>query len=71
MDSLSPRKRPPLAEQSTTTFGDFLKQKCTGCTAWAFFGERELIKSVGLKTARKIPLRAGGLDGRLVRYDVW
>ena len=25
MDSLSPRKRPPLAKRSTTTFGDFLK----------------------------------------------
>lgn len=51
--------------------GDFLKQKCRGCTAWVYFGERELIKSLGLKSARKIPLRTGGLDGRLVRYDLW
>lgn len=52
-------------------FGDFLKQKCSGSTAWLYFGDRELIKSVGLKPARKIPLRAGGLDGRLARYDLW
>ncbi len=52
-------------------FGDFLKQKCRGSSAWLFFGDRELIKSVGLKAARKIPLRAGGLDGRLVKYEMW
>jgi putative N6-adenine-specific DNA methylase len=51
--------------------GDFLKQKCSGSTAWLFFGERELLKSVGLRSSRKIPLRAGGLDGRLVKYDLW
>ena len=51
--------------------GDFLKQRCRGSSAWLFFGERELIKAVGLKTAKKIPLRTGGLDGRLVKYELW
>ena len=52
-------------------FGDFLKQKCTGCRAWIYFGDPELIKSVGLKTRQRIPLRNGGLDGRLVSYDLF
>lgn len=52
-------------------FGDFLKQKCQGSTAWVYFGQRELMKSVGLRTAAKIPLRTGGLDGRLAKYELW
>lgn len=52
-------------------FGDFLKQKCRGSTAWVYFGQRELMKSVGLRTAAKIPLRTGGLDGRLAKYELW
>ena len=52
-------------------FGDFLKRKCAGCEAWVYFGDPELIKSVGLKTARKFPLRNGGLDGRLVKFALY
>ena len=52
-------------------FGDFLKQKCTGSDAYIYFGDRELVKSFGLKTAFKMPLRNGGLDGRLVKYELY
>lgn len=52
-------------------FGDFLKRKCAGCEAWVYFGDPELIKSVGLKSARKFPLRNGGLDGRLVKFELY
>jgi putative N6-adenine-specific DNA methylase len=52
-------------------FGDFLKQRCTGSTAFVYFGKRELLKSVGLRTAWKRPLANGGLDGRLARYDLY
>ncbi|MBN2415711.1 class I SAM-dependent RNA methyltransferase [bacterium] len=52
-------------------FGDFLKQKCAGSTAYVYFGDREQIKRVGLKTAFKQPLRSGGLDGRLCRFDMY
>ncbi len=52
-------------------FGDFLKQKCEGCQAFVYFGDRELIKSVGLKASMKMPLRNGGLDGRLVWYELY
>jgi putative N6-adenine-specific DNA methylase len=52
-------------------FGDFLKQRCHGSTAFIYFGEREFIKNIGLKTSWKIPLSSGGLDGRLVKYELY
>lgn len=51
--------------------GDFLKQRCRGSTAFIYFGNRELISRVGLRTSWKIPLSAGGLDGRLVKYELY
>jgi putative N6-adenine-specific DNA methylase len=51
--------------------GDFLKKECRGSTAFIYFGDREFIKHLGLKPSRKIPLHAGGLDGRLVKYDLY
>jgi putative N6-adenine-specific DNA methylase len=59
------------AQALLSQLGDFLKQRCRGSTAWLYFGDRELVKSVGLRPARRIPLRAGGLDGRLVAYELW
>ncbi|RJQ58926.1 MAG: hypothetical protein C4530_09890 [Desulfobacteraceae bacterium] len=52
-------------------FGDFMKQKCKGSTAYIFFGEREHIKKIGLKASWKKPIRTGGLDGRLVKYEIY
>jgi putative N6-adenine-specific DNA methylase len=52
-------------------FGDFLKQRCKGSTAYIYFGNRELIKKVGLRSAFKIPLKNGPLDGRLVKYELY
>ena len=51
--------------------GDFLKQKCKGSAAYIYFGEREFIKKIGLKPAWKKPLKTGGLDGRLVKYEMF
>ncbi|MCF7973131.1 MAG: class I SAM-dependent RNA methyltransferase [Phycisphaerae bacterium] len=51
--------------------GDFLKQKCTGSSAYLYFGDRQWIKSIGLKTTWKRPLASGGLDGRLVKLDLY
>jgi len=53
------------------SFGDFLKQKCSGSTAYVYFGNRELIKRIGLRTTFKKPLQSGGLDGRLCRFDMY
>ncbi|GBC62153.1 RNA methyltransferase [Desulfonema ishimotonii] len=52
-------------------FGDFLKQRCTGSEAYLYFGDREMIKKIGLRPAWKRPLRSGGLDGRLVKYELY
>ena len=51
--------------------GDFLKQHCKGSDAYLYFGNRELIKSIGLKPTWKKILISGGLDGRLVKYSVY
>lgn len=52
-------------------FGDFLKQRCNGSEAYLYFGNRELIKSIGLKPDWKKVLISGGLDGRLVKYSLY
>jgi putative N6-adenine-specific DNA methylase len=51
--------------------GDFLKQKCKGSAAFVYFGEREYIKKIGLKASWKKPIKAGGLDGRLVKFEMY
>jgi putative N6-adenine-specific DNA methylase len=52
-------------------FGDFLKQRCRGSEAYVYLGKRELVKQVGLRTSWKKPLKTGGLDGRLVKYELY
>lgn len=51
--------------------GDFLKQQCKGSTAYLYFGKKELVKKVGLKASWKKPLKHGGLDGVLVKYEMY
>ena len=53
------------------TLGDFLKQRSQGSTAFVYFGEREHIKHLGLKSSLKLPLANADLDGRLVKYDLY
>jgi len=52
-------------------FGDFLKQHCCGSTAYIYFGDRKYIKNIGLKSTWKEALSTGGLDGRLVKYELY
>lgn len=52
-------------------FGDFLKKHCQGSAAYVYFGDRGLIKSVGLHPSWKRPLKNGPLDGRLVKYELY
>jgi len=52
-------------------FGDFLKQKCTGCSAFIYYGDTTLVKKLGLKPEWKHPLRSGGLDGMLCKYELY
>ncbi len=51
--------------------GDFFKRRCTGSTAYVFFGDRKYLKSIGLRPAWRKPLSAGGLDARLARFDLY
>ena len=52
-------------------FGDFLKQKCTGCSAFIYYGDKSLMKKLGLKPEWKRELRAGGLDGMRCKYELY
>jgi putative N6-adenine-specific DNA methylase len=51
--------------------GDFLKQRCKNASAYLYCGNRNLISSIGLKPSWKKPLMSGGLDGRLVKYEIY
>ncbi len=51
--------------------GDFLKQRCKGSTAYLYFGDRAWIKRIGLRTSWKKPLSSGGLDGRLIKLELF
>lgn len=51
--------------------GDFFKQKCRDSSAFIYFGDRKYIKHIGLKPSWKKPLNNGGLDGRLVKYELY
>jgi len=64
------QSKEPIAE-FYRRLGDFLKQRCNGSTAYLYFGNREMIKHIGLKPSWKKPLRNGGLDGRVVKYEMY
>jgi putative N6-adenine-specific DNA methylase len=51
--------------------GDIFKQRFKGWTAYVFTGNRELAKEVGLRPARRIPLSSGGLDCRLLEFELY
>ncbi len=59
------------AEQRIKEFGDFLKQRCTGCTAYVYAGDRPLLKKLGLKPKATTELSSGGLSGVLGQYDLY
>ncbi len=51
--------------------GDFLKQRCKGSEAYIYFGNREMLKCIGLKPAWKKPVRNAELDGRIAKYELY
>ncbi|MFO7607472.1 MAG: THUMP domain-containing protein [Desulfurivibrionaceae bacterium] len=51
--------------------GSFLKHSCRGSAAYLYYGRREMLKMIGLKTAWRKPLRNGGLDGVLAKYEMY
>jgi len=58
-------------EEFYKNLGDFLKQKCTGSTAFIYFGERKYLKNIGLRPNWKKPIANGGLDGRLAKFELY
>lgn len=53
------------------TIGDTLKTNFQGYDAFVFTGNLEAAKSIGLKTARRIPLFNGPIDCRLLKYELY
>jgi 23S rRNA G2445 N2-methylase RlmL len=51
--------------------GDFFKKKCGGYTGYIFTGNPELAKKVGLRTNRKLPFFNGGIECRLLEYELY
>jgi len=52
-------------------FGDFLKQRCPGSTAWILTGNTDLISDIGLKPAQRIPLYNGPIECRLLKIECY
>jgi putative N6-adenine-specific DNA methylase len=59
------------AEKLMKEFGDFLKQRCTGSTAYVYAGDRKLLKKIGLKPEWKKDLNNGGLEGVLGKLELY
>ena len=51
--------------------GDFFKQKCKGSSIFVYLGKKELIPLIGLKPSWRKALPSGGLDGRLVKFEIY
>lgn len=51
--------------------GDFLKQHCSGSLAWIYLGSTALVRKVGLRSSKRVILNNGGLDGRLVKLEMY
>ncbi|GGG99366.1 RNA methyltransferase [Polaribacter pacificus] len=51
--------------------GDTLKHGYPDSTVWFITSDMEALKHVGLRTSKRIPLKNGDLDCRLVRYDMY
>jgi putative N6-adenine-specific DNA methylase len=51
--------------------GDFFKQKCRGYTGYLFTGNPDLAKKVGLRAKRRVPFFNGGIECRLLEYELY
>lgn len=51
-------------------FGDFLKHKCQGSTAWVLVGDKDLVRSIGLKPSKKIEIYNGDIECRFVEIKI-
>jgi putative N6-adenine-specific DNA methylase len=51
--------------------GDYFKQKCRGYRGYIFTGNLDLAKKVGLRAKRKIQFFNGGIECRLLEYELY
>ncbi len=51
--------------------GDFFKKKCGGYTGYIFTGNLDLAKKVGLRAKRKLPFFNGGIECRLLQFELY
>jgi len=51
--------------------GDIFKQRCQGWTCALLTGSAELMKEIGLRPKRKIPLWNGPIECRVLTYEVY
>ena len=51
--------------------GDYFKKKCGGYTGYIFTGNPDLAKKVGLKAKRRTPFFNGGIECRLLEYELY
>ena len=51
--------------------GDVFKQRFKGWTAYVLTGNRQLMKSVGLRTARRIHVYNGSIECTLMKYELY
>jgi putative N6-adenine-specific DNA methylase len=53
------------------TFGDVLKHRFKGWTAYILSGNKELTKQIGLRSSRRVPLFNGSLPCTLLKYELY
>ena len=53
------------------SFGEFLKHRCTGAEAFIYLGARSMLKHMALRKSWKKELKNGGLDGILVKFELY
>ena len=58
-------------EEFYEIIGDTLKKKYSGYNAWLISSNMEAIKSIGLRTSRKITLFNGKLECKFVKYEMY
>jgi 23S rRNA G2445 N2-methylase RlmL len=51
--------------------GDFFKNKCCGYAGYIFTGNLDLAKKVGLRTKRRLTFFNGGIECRLLGYELY
>ena len=51
--------------------GDFFKQDCSGYKGFIFSGNLDLLKKVGLKSAKRTIFYSSTIEARLVEYDLY